>query len=229
MREPSAALRQTALAAYAGGTAAGVGPFGAAGPAEYVRVVLPGLGAATALVAKAVPGAAELVFVETPPAPARTLHRRRARLQSVSPAPPAELDATLLAVPDGRGVLRADAVRALLEDPPETVEAEAVGDRRSAFRVPVSRTVSIHQPGEISGVVARTEDVSAVGIAVAGAVDLARGDLVRLRVLLDGARPLDAIGEVRRARASGRHGLQLVRMRPQDRLWLERWLAAHHG
>ncbi|WP_354700770.1 hypothetical protein DSM112329_01057 [Paraconexibacter sp. AEG42_29] len=221
-----ATLAASAAAAY--GVAAAT-----VAPAELARLVVPGVGSARVLVTRAVEGAAELVFAEAPPAPTRTLHRRVVLLTSLPPAPAAERVATLLAVPDEHGRLRTDTVWAVLEAPvdgtgpvPHTA-APSAAERRSAIRVPVDRTISIHHPGVVAGMVARTEDLSAAGVAVSGAAALTRGDLVRLRLRLDGGRPLDAIGEVRRRDAADRHGLQLVQMRPQDRLWLERWLAAH--
>lgn len=229
---------------------------------ERVRLTVPGLGAVEAWVARAVPGAAELVFNGQPPAPARVLHRRAAVLQSLPPDPPARVEATLLAVPDRRGTLRADIVHALLAVPdmpapvaPEPVAGSAepvapapapgltvraadvhaayaaapAAERRGAERVHVLRAVAIHHPGTLRPVHARTEDVSEQGLALAGAYELSRGDLVRLKVMLDEHRPLEAIGEVRRGASAGRHGVQLVRMRPQDRLWLERWLATERA
>ncbi|UTI65279.1 PilZ domain-containing protein [Paraconexibacter antarcticus] len=230
---------------------------------ERVRLTVPGLGAVEAWVARAVPGAAELVFNGLPPAPARVLHRRAAVLQSLPPDPPGRVEATLLAVPDRRGTLRADIVHALLAVPdlpprapgpaaPEPGPAGSAGspapgravraadvhaayaaapapERRGAERVHVLRAVAIHHPGTARPVHARTEDVSEQGLAVAGAYELSRGDLVRLKVMLDEHRPLEAIGEVRRGASAGRHGVQLVQMRPQDRLWLERWLAAERA
>lgn len=221
---------------------------------ERVRLTVPGLGAVEAWVARAVPGAAELVFNGQPPAPARVLHRRAAVLQSLPPDPPGRIEATLLAVPDRRGTLRADIVHALLAVPdgpapaldaldapdapgltvrPADVHAAYAAvpapERRGAERVHVLRAVAIHHPGTARPVHARTEDVSEQGLAVAGAYELSRGDLVRLKVMLDEHRPLEAIGEVRRGASAGRHGVQLVRMRPQDRLWLERWLAAERA
>ncbi|MCW3017241.1 MAG: PilZ protein [Solirubrobacterales bacterium] len=196
---------------------------------ERVRLTVPGLGGVNALVARAVPGAAELVFEGEPPAPARVLHRRSARMSSLPPSPPAELVATLLAVPDARGALRPDVIHALLEQPDIELVSPARRDRRTDARVTVLRAVSIHHPGEATGIRARTEDVSLQGVGLRGAAELARGDLVRLRILLDDQRVLHAVGEVRRRTGHDGHGVQLVRMRPQDRTWLQRWLTAQRA
>ncbi|MCW2999406.1 MAG: PilZ protein [Solirubrobacterales bacterium] len=196
---------------------------------ERVRLTVPGLGGVDALVARAVPGAAELVFTGQPPAPARLLHRRVARIASVPPAAPGELRATLLAVPDARGALRPDVVHAVLDRPDAQLAPQPPPDRRTATRVSAWRAVIVHHPGQAHGIRARTEDVSLDGVGLRGAVELARGDLVRLRITLDDQRALDAVGEVRRRTGVDGHGVQLVRMRPQDRLWLQRWLAAQRA
>jgi hypothetical protein len=196
---------------------------------ERVRLTVPGLGEVDALVARAVPGAAELVFAGEPPAPARVLHRRVARIASLAPAPPDELRATLLAVRDAGGRLRPDVVHALLEQPGAQLTPQVPPDRRTSARVSVLRAVSIHHPGQVRGIQARTQDVSPAGVGLRGAVALARGDLVRLRITLDDQRALEAVGEVRRRTGLDGHGVQLVRMRPQDRLWLQRWLAAQRA
>jgi hypothetical protein len=215
--------------------------------AECVRLEIDDIGAVDAFVARAVPGAAELLFAGPAPAPARVLHRRPARLTPLPPAGTAELRVTLRALPDARGAVRADAIVALwaaaagepeatppprsplvvpAPEPAAPAPASAP-ERRGAVRVALRRPVSIHRPGVVSDIAALTEDVSETGVSLTGAPALARGDLVRLRLLLDGGRPLDAIGEVRRRTGQGHHGLQLVHLRPQDRLWLERWLAIH--
>jgi hypothetical protein len=210
---------------------------------ERVRLTIPGLGAVEAWVARAVPGAAELVFAARPPAPARLLHRRAAILDALAATAPGPLHALLLAVPDARGALRPDAVHALFDAaalgapagaavpaaarpaPPGAASRPAF-ERRAADRVQVLRAVSLHHPGVAAGIHARTDDVSAAGVGIVGAYELTRGDVVRVRLMLEQTRALEAIGEVRRQHTgSARHGVQLVRMRPQDRLWLERWLA----
>ncbi len=191
---------------------------------ERAQLIVPGLGAVQVLVARAVPGAAELVFLDDPPAPARVLHRRHVRLTSVPPTPAAERRAMLLAVPDARGSLRVDVVHALLHDPLAELHGTVPQERRTAARVTVLRAVSIHHPGQVVGAQALTYDLSVGGVGVRGAVELSRGDIVRLRIALEQARPVDAIGEVRRTAGVDGHGLQLVRMRPVDRLWLQRWL-----
>jgi hypothetical protein len=214
--------------------------------AECVRLEIDDIGAVDAFVARAVPGAAELLFAGPAPAPARVLHRRSARLTPLPPAGTAELRVTLRALPDAHGAIRADAIVALwavaaaepaVTPPPRSplaapapapaAPAPAASERRGAVRVALRRPVNIHRPGVITDITAQTEDVSETGVSLTGAPALARGDLVRLRLLLDGGRPLDAIGEVRRRTGRGHHGLQLVHLRPQDRLWLERWLTIH--
>lgn len=216
-------------------------PAGLTGAPERVRLTVPGVGAVDAVVVRAVPGAAELLLTGPPPAPARVLHRRPARIASLPPAPPDVLPATLLAVPDAHGALRADLVLALFairpgDAAPAPADPAAAGgaddapagapDRRAAIRVPVLRAVSIHHPGVVTGIQARTQDVSAAGLSLRGTSALVLGDLVRLRLMLDREHPLDAVGEVRRRAGADHHGVQLVRMRPQDRIWLQRWLAA---
>lgn len=196
---------------------------------ERVRLTVPGLGVADVLVARAVPGAAELVFLEEPPAPVRMLHRRSVRITSLPPAPTAERRGLLLGVPDARGDLRPDVVHALLHDPLDELEGSVPHERRTGVRVTVLRAVSVHHPGQVVGAQALTSDVSIGGIGVRGAVELARGDIVRVRVALEEERPLEAIGEVRRQAGAGEHGLQLVRMRPADREWLQRWVSAQRA
>jgi hypothetical protein len=205
--------------------------------AECVRLEIDGIGAADAFVARAVPGAAELLFAAPAPAPVRVLHRRTAHLTPLPPTGAAGLRVTLRAVPDHLGAMRPDAVVALWSlaeqepaDPSADDDRPATGappDRRGAARIALRRPVDVHPPGVVTGIAAHTEDLSETGVGLAGAPSLARGDLVRLRVLLDGDRALEAIGEVRRRASPDRHGLQLIHMRPQDRLWLERWLAVH--
>lgn len=190
-----------------------------------MRLTVPGLGAVDVLVARAVPGAAELVFLEQPPAPVRMLHRRSVRISSVPPAPGAERRGMLLGVPDARGRWRADVIHALLHDPLGELHGSVAPERRTGVRVSVLRAVSVHHPGQVVGAPALTSDVSIDGVGLRGAVELARGDIVRLRIALEEERPVDAIGEVRRQAAAGDHGLQLVRMRPVDREWLQGWLA----
>jgi hypothetical protein len=196
---------------------------------ERAHLIVPGLGAVDVLVARAVRGAAELVFLEEPPAPARMLHRRHVRITSVPPAPAGEHRAMLLAVPDSRGALRTDIVHALLHDPLDELHGTVPEDRRTGVRISVLRAVSVHHPGQVVGAQALTSDLSVGGVGLRGAVELARGDVVRLRIALEEARPVDAIGEVRRTAGLDGHGVQLVRMRPVDRLWLQRWLAAQRA
>ncbi len=74
------------------------------------------------------------------------------------------------------------------------------------------------------GVQALTQDLSVDGIGLRGAVELSRGDIVRLRIALEHAEPVDAIAEVRRAVGADAAGLQLVRMRAADRVRLQQWL-----
>lgn len=221
--EPGRAAADHAARAY---RAASVAP-------ECVRLQLDGLGAVDAFVTRAVAGAAELLFAAPPPVPARVLHRRTARLSPVPPAGADELRVTLRVLPDAAGGLRPDAVLALWDaapgasSPAPAPPPVPAANRRAAVRLALHRPVTIVRPGDHTGVPARTEDLSAGGLAVAGGPVLTRGDVVRLRLLLDGGRPLEAVGEVRRRAGGGRHGLRLVQLRPQDRLWLERWLAAH--
>ena len=193
---------------------------------ERAQLTVPGLGSVTVLVARAVPGARRSpVFAEHPPAPARMLHRRQVRIAPVPPVPSAERRAMLLAVPDSRGTLRADVVHAVFEDPLEELQAaDTAGTphRRPHLRA-AGRGASTTR-GRVVGVQALTQDLSVDGIGLRGAVELSRGDIVRLRIALEHAEPVDAIAEVRRAVGADARGLQLVRMRAADRVRLQQWL-----
>ncbi len=192
---------------------------------ERAQLTVPGIGSVAVLVARAVPGAAELVFAADPPAPARMLHRRQVCVAPIPPAASAARRAMLLAVPDSRGALRADVMHAVFENPLEELHASVQPERRTAARTTVLRAVSVHHPGRVVGVQALTQDLSLDGIGLRGAVELSRGDVVRLRISLEHAEPVDAIAEVRRAVGADAHGLQLVRMRASDRVRLQGWLA----
>jgi hypothetical protein len=197
---------------------------------ERVRLVVPRVGMVEALVARAVPGAVELVFTAVPPARPRFLHRRTGRVESLGPAPEAVVG-TLLAVPTPSGGVREDAVHVLYAHvaPWETPAAApaAASDRRGHERISTRRPASVRMADR--WVAATTRDLSATGALLSGAPLLVPGQRVEVRLDLLPMESIRARGAVTRSSADGLQGLRLEHMAPQDRLFLHRWLQSRKG
>jgi hypothetical protein len=198
---------------------------------ERVRLVVPRVGSVEAHVARAVPGAVELLFAEAPPAPPRFLHRRAGRVESLAPTP-AVVVGTVLAVPTASGGVRDDAVHVLYAhvapwEPAPTTPPTATGDRRHYERVSADRPAAVRMADR--WVAATARDLSATGAGLAGAPLLSPGRLVEVRLDLLPMESIRATGAVMRSSADGLQGLRLEHMAPQDRIFLRRWLQSRRG
>jgi hypothetical protein len=101
--------------------------LGMAADLERVRLFVDRIGAVEAVVARLVPGAAELVFTSAPPAPARLMHRRTGRTEGVGDDPPAITTGTILAVAGPSGQVREDIVHFLFTDVVDAALAAVTG------------------------------------------------------------------------------------------------------
>lgn len=173
---------------------------------ERVRVVVPNVLSLDAVVARAVPGAAELALTTAPPLSPRFLHRRRAVVLPVQGE--GRLEGMLLAVAGQHGGVRDDVLR-VLEDVAST-PGRRVGGRRDFARVDVALPVTMVpdglQRGWLDGF---ARNLSAGGILVAGADVLELGDRLRMRVALEDDDLLDLVARVVREDARGLRGLRL--------------------
>lgn len=182
--------------------------------APTLRVLVHGGPAMEALLARAVPGAAELVLVGGPPLQARFLHRRAATL--VSEEEQRRLDVTLLAV-EGDGRVRDDVLHAVW----------APSQRREHARITVVRPVTLVPEGLGRGWLrGRTRDLSAGGALVSGVPDLPPGH--RLRVLMDLAdredTQVDVPATVVRTDEPGLVALGFEELREGERDRIARWV-----
>jgi hypothetical protein len=209
---------------------------------ERVRLVVPGLGSVDAHVARAVPGAVELLFASVPPAPPRFLHRRTGRVESLATVAEVVVG-TLLAVPAPSGGVRADAVHVLYahvapweaatpQAPSGAMPAAAAApvpsaDRRGHERISAQRPASVRMADR--WVAATTRDLSATGALLSGGPVLTPGRLVEVRFELLPMESVRATGAVTRSSADGLHGLRLERIAPQDRIFLHRWLQSRRS
>lgn len=187
--------------------------------APRVRVLVDGGPQLEALLARAAPGAAELVLVGRAGAGARFLHRRRATL--VDDAEGRRLDVTLLAVAGDGGRVRDDVVHAVSLGPDRS------GQRREHARITVVRPVTVVPEGlERGWLRARTRDLSAGGALVSGLADLDPGH--RLRLLLDLAdqhdTQVDVPATVVRVQQDGLRALDFGALRDGDRDRIARWI-----
>jgi hypothetical protein len=206
---------------------------------ERVLLVIPRVGAVEAHVARAVPGAVELLFAAAPPASPRFLHRRTARVESLGEATEVVIG-TILAVPAPSGRVREDAVHVLYAHVAPPADAPAGGDvigaglappappnRRAHDRISAERPVCVKMADR--WIAATTRDVSAGGALLTGAQALIPGRLVEVRLELLPTDGIRATGSVTRSGPGGTRGLRLEQMAPQDRLFLRRWLATRAG
>jgi PilZ domain len=193
---------------------------------ERVRIIVPSVTTAEAIVVRAVEGAAELALAQKPDVPLRFLHRRRATI--VPMAGDDRVDGTLLAVPGAGGRVREDLLhflRAVVPlAPPRTQQ-----QRRDATRVDLVRPVAMIPDGfKVGWLNGFTRNVSAGGVLVAGADALGPGDRLRLRFELDSEEDLiDLLARVVRADdAWGLRGLRLERLTDRERERLVKFVFA---
>jgi hypothetical protein len=195
------------------------------GQEERVRVLVPRVATVEAVVARVVPGAAELALVHRPEMPLRFLHRRKATI--VPMAADRRVDGTLLAVPDARGKVRDDVLHFLQAVVP--LAPRRAEQRRDFARIDLVRPAAIipegFQVGWLNGFV---RNVSAGGVLIAGAGVLESGDRLRLRFELDDEEDLiDLVARVVRADDDGGlRGLALERLTEAERERIVRFVFA---
>jgi hypothetical protein len=195
------------------------------GQEERVRVLVPRVATVEAVVARVVPGAAELALVHRPEMPLRFLHRRKATI--VPMAADRRVDGTLLAVPDGDGRVRDDVLHFLQAVVP--LAPRRAAQRRDFARIDLVRPAAIIpagvQVGWLNGFV---RNVSAGGVLIAGAGVLESGDRLRLRFELDDEEDLiDLVARVVRADDDGGlRGLALERLTEAERERIVRFVFA---
>jgi hypothetical protein len=195
------------------------------GQEERVRVLVPRVATVEAVVARVVPGAAELALVHRPEMPLRFLHRRKATI--VPMAADRRVDGTLLAVPDGDGRVRDDVLHFLQAVVP--LAPRRAAQRRDFARIDLVRPAAIipagFQVGWLNGFV---RNVSAGGVLVAGADALESGDRLRLRFELDDEEDqIDLVARVVRADDDGGlRGLALERLTEAERERIVRFVFA---
>jgi len=194
-----------------------------AGDRERVRIVVPRLASLEAVVARIVPGAAELALLAAPPLPLRFVHKRRATILPI--AGDDRIDGTLLAVPGPTGAVRDDVLHFLRTVMP--FAAARRPQRREDVRIDLVRPAAMVpdrlQRGWLNGF---TRNVSAGGILVAGAEALGAGDRLRLRFELESEDDLfDVVARVVRVDdAWGLRGLRLEQIDPRERERLVRYV-----
>jgi hypothetical protein len=191
------------------------------GREERVRVLIPRLTTVEAVVARVVPGAAELSLLEAPQLPLRFLHRRKATIVPLSGD--RRVDGTLLAVPGREGEVRDDLLHFLQAIVPLAPPHAAPAQRRGHARIDVIRPAAIIPEGfQVGWLNGSVRNVSAGGVLVAGAEVLESGDRLRLRFELDSEEDMiDLLARVVRIDdAWGLRGLRLERLseREQERL-----------
>lgn len=103
--------------------------LGMAEDRDRVQLVIDRFGVVDAIVARMVPGAAELRLVGRAPAPMHVLHRRTARTHSVDRDPAEVMTGTVLAVPGPGGAVRDDIVHFLFADVVEEALAAVAAAR----------------------------------------------------------------------------------------------------
>jgi hypothetical protein len=189
------------------------------GPAseERVRIIVPSVTTAEAIVVRAVEGAAELALAQKPDVPLRFLHRRRATIVPLTGDD--RVDGRLLAVPGAGGRVREDLLHFLQAVVP-LAPPRAEPQRRDAARVDLVRPVAMIPDGfKVGWLNGFTRNVSAGGVLVAGADTLGPGDRLRLRFELDNEDDLiDLLARVVRADdAWGLRGLRLERLTDRER------------
>jgi hypothetical protein len=182
------------------------------GPEERVRIIVARVATVEAVVARTVPGAAELALTEAPPMPLRFLHRRRATVVPLSAD--SRLDGTLLAVPGREGRVRDDLLHFLRAVVPLAPPKRP--QRRDHARIELIRPVAMVPDGfRVGWLNGFTRNVSAGGVLVTGAEALEAGDRLRLRFELDSEDDLlDVLARV--VRADDDHGLRLRGLRIED-------------
>lgn len=209
---------------------------------ERVRLDIEGGGTVDAIVARVVPGAAELVLAPADPRARRLtprlLHRRRCRASPADVPDGPTIEGELLAVPGPDGALRDGLIHLLLPmgafpiRPSRPVAGAATYGpeivaqdvpRRRFDRVDAVRPVTLVPARMGSGWLdARTRDISAGGVLLDGAPELLRGERVRVLLELTPGAILDASGRVVRVDGDGVAGVALQNLTPAARARLER-------
>ncbi len=220
----------------------GMGAPPTAATPERVRLDIEGGGTVDAIVARVVPGAAELVLA---PAGSRSrhltprlLHRRRCRVSPADVDDGPMVDGELLAVPGPDGALRDGLIHLLLPmgalpvQPSRPVAGTATYGpeivardiaRRRFDRVDAIRPVTLIPARMGSGWLdARTRDISAGGVLLDGAPGLLHGERVRVLLELTPGAILDASGRVVRIDGDGVAGVALQNLTSAARARLER-------
>jgi hypothetical protein len=193
---------------------------------ERVRIIVPRVTTAEAIVVRAVEGAAELALSQKPDVPLRFLHRRRATIVPLTGDD--RVDGRLLAVPGAGGRVREDLLHFLQAAVP-LAPPRAEAQRRDATRVDLVRPVAMIPDGfKVGWLNGFTRNVSAGGVLVAGADALGPGDRLRLRFELDSEENLiDLLARVVRADdAWGLRGLRLERLTDRERERLVKFVFA---
>lgn len=199
---------------------------------ERVHLVIEGAGRREAAVARAVPGAAELILLTSAsaaPLPARFLHGRRCRARPADGDGSLSVEGTLRAVPDDEGCIREGVIQ-LLTDVPETADDEdappsAPPQRRVHDRVDAIRPVTVVPERFGAGWLdLRTRDISSGGVLVEDDGVLRTGERVRLVLELGSGVPLGASGRVVRTSEEGLAGIRFDPLGSVEARRLERHL-----